>query len=284
MRPGPFELTHPKSLQEAASQARDGGVLLGGGQSLIQSMRLRNSHPSRIVSLKRVAELSNAIELSGDTLKIGALTTISSLLESRFASKRVPMLIAAARRLGDVQVRNRATVVGNVCWADPRANLAIALLAYDAVLRTFDGRTERTLPVANCFSGFRSIALTPGEIVTSIEVQTTDEARPARYLEFSRQRNDLALVNMAVFCPGPGDYRVAAGGLADTPLRLRGVERLLVEGGALTIASLMPAIEQSALVALGDPFGSLAYKVRLGAVLLSKILQDLNSGASHDAR
>ena len=283
MRPSQFDLSQPKSIREAATLARGGAVLLGGGQALIQALRLRTARPSQIVDLKSVSELSREIQSTTDGLRIGALVTVTTLLESDVVANKLPMLREAAGRLGDVQVRNRATVVGNVCWADPRANLAVALLAYDAVLRVNDGRSERVLPVADCFSGFRAVALKPGEIVTAIDVPTAEPALPAAYLEFSRQRNDLALVSMAVLRRRDGGHSVAAGGLAKTPLRLKGVESMLAAGGTgATIESLKAAIEISPIVSLGDPYGPLSYKVHVGAVLLSQILKKLNkNGASH---
>jgi len=285
MRPSQFELLQPKSIQDAATLARSGAVFLGGGQALIQALRLRTAKPARIVDLKRVAELSYDIQTTKDGLRIGALVTVTTLLESDLVSKKLPMLHEAAGRLGDVQVRNRATVVGNVCWADPRANFAVALLAYDAVLRVYDGGSERTLPVAECFSGFRAVALKPGEIVTAIDVPTADPALPGGYLEFSRQRNDLALVSMAVLRRRDGRYSIAAGGLAQTPLRLKHVESMLAAGGAAaTIESLKAAVEKSPVASLGDPFGSLSYKIHVGAVLLSQILAKLNNGAPHVER
>jgi aerobic carbon-monoxide dehydrogenase medium subunit len=285
MRPSQFDLSQPKSIQEAATLARGGAVLLGGGQALIQALRLRTAKPSRIVDLKHVAELSRDIQPIKDGLRIGALVTVTTLLESELVSKQLPMLHDAASRLGDVQVRNRATVVGNVCWADPRANFAVALLAYDAVLRIYAGRSERVLPVAQCFSGFRAIALKAGEIVCAIEVPVAAPPLAGGYLEFSRQRNDLALVSMAVLRRHDGSYSVAAGGLAQTPLRLKGVESMLATGAAgATIESLKAGIEKSPVESLGDPFGPLTYKVHVGAVLLSHILAKLNTGASHVER
>lgn len=285
MRPSQFDLSQPKSIQEAATLARGGAVLLGGGQALIQALRLRTAKPSRIVDLKLVSELSREIQTIKDGLRIGALVTVTTLLESDLVTKKLPMLREAASRLGDVQVRNRATVVGNVCWADPRANFAVALLAYDAVLRVSDGRSERELPVAECFSGFRTVALEPGEIVTAVDVPAAQPALSGAYLEFSRQRNDLALVSMAVLRRRDGGYSVAAGGLAQTPLRLKGVESMLATGGAgATIESLKAAIERSPVASLGDPFGPLNYKVHVGAVLLSQILAKLNNGTSYVER
>ncbi len=282
MRPSSFDLTQPTSLLEAAALARNGAVLLGGGQALIQAMRLRTAQPPAVVDLKKVADLSRDIKTVDGAIRIGALVTVASLLASATVAERLPMLYEAAGRLGDVQVRNRATVVGNVCWADPRANLAVALVAYDAVLTVSDGTQERRQKVVEVFAGFRSLALAPGEIVTAVDVPVFDVAEPAAYLEFSRQRNDLALVNMAVVRKAWGRYVVAAGGLAQTPLRLTEVEFLLAEGATPSMQALKAAVASSPLSSLGDPFGSMDYKVHVGTVLLSRILATFNNeGASH---
>ena len=282
MRPSSFDLAQPTSLQDGAAYARNGAVLLRGGQPLIHSPRLRTAQPASIVDLKQVAELSRDIQATGGAIRIGALATVASLLASAVVAERLPMLHEAAGRLGDVQVRNRATVVGNICWADPRANLAVALCAYGAVLKVSDGQAERSLDVLDVFAGFRTVTLTPGEVVTAIDVPVVDPAEPAAYREFSRQRNDLALVNMAVVRKQQARYVVVAGGLAQVPLRLDAVERLLAGGAAVSAESLKAAIEKSPLSSLGDPFGSLDYKVHVGSVILSRILDTLNNDAAND--
>jgi carbon-monoxide dehydrogenase medium subunit len=284
MRPSQFNFAQPKSLHEAALLAQKGATLLGGGQALIQALRLRTVRPSEVVDLKCVSELSREITETEGGIRIGALVTVTNLFESRLVAKQLPMLREAASRLGDVQVRNRATVVGNVCWADPRANLAVALLAYGAVLRVHNGQSERLLAVADCFAGFRSLVLKPGEIVVAIDVPTTEPVVAADYLEFSRQRNDLALVNIAAVRRRAIDYCIAAGGLAQTPLRLTSVERLLAIAKSLpAIEAFANAIRESPVAPLGDPYGSLDYKIHLGAVLLSRIVSKLNDGVAHVA-
>jgi aerobic carbon-monoxide dehydrogenase medium subunit len=282
MRPAQFNFAQPRSLAEAAGMARAGATFLSGGQALIQSLRLRSAQPSAIVDLKRVVELSRQIDISTDVIKIGALVTVSALLEAAVVPDTLPMLCEAANRLGDVQVRNRATVVGNICWADPRANLAVALLAYDATLHVHNGQSERILNVRDCFFGFRSVALLPGEIVTAIDVRLSDPILSSGYLEFSRQRNDLALVSVAIVRRQAAGYSIAAGGLGRTPLRLTKVESLLAAGTARpSIESLKAAVEQSSVESLGDPYGSLNYKIHIGAVLLSQILANTTNGISH---
>jgi carbon-monoxide dehydrogenase medium subunit len=284
MRPSQFDFVQPTSLREAAALARNGATLLGGGQALIQALRLRTACPTQIVDLKQVSELSREIYAINGSIRIGALVTVTDLLESELVAQRLPMLKQAAGRLGDVQVRNRATVVGNVCWGDPRANLAVALLAYDAILRVHDGQVERSLPVTECFTGFRTLCLKPGEIVVAVDIRTAVSADASEYQEFSRQRNDLALVNMAVIRRRGAGYCVAAGGLAQTPLRLMDVEHLLATAKNYpSVEALTAAIEKSPLASLGDPYGSLSYKVHVGAVLLSRMLAKFNGGVSHVA-
>ena len=282
MRPSSFDFARPTSLEQAAAQGRKGAVLLGGGQALIQALRLRTAQPTSIVDLKHVLELSRDIVPIKGGIRIGALATVASLNASSDVATHLPMLLEAAGRLGDVQVRNRATVAGNVCWGDPRANLAVALAAYEADLTISDGRDTRRRPVADFFAGFRTVRLAPGEIVTAIDVSVSDPVEQAAYREFSRQRNDLALVNMAVVRKRTNHFVVVAGGLAQTPLRMPAVEALLREDLSPSTSDLKAAIETSGLSSLGDPFGSLDYKVQVGAVLLTRIMADLNlAGATH---
>jgi len=273
MRPAPFDYLKPASLTDALAAIARGATPLAGGQSLLQAMRLRAAEPAALVDLNGVAELGRTIEWTGATMDVGALVTHATFLADARVTSEFPWLHAAVRALGDVQVRNLGTVLGNVCWADPRANMLVALLASDAVvrLRAPEDTAERRLPLADFVTGFRSTALGRG-LALGLEVPRL----PAHgvYLEFSRQRQDLALVNVCVV-RAPGHARVVVGGVHRQPLRLTALEARLAQRPlpeAVDDATLDGLFDGLALEPIRDAHGSPGYKLHLARVLVARAL------------
>jgi carbon-monoxide dehydrogenase medium subunit len=274
MRPAPFEYSRPSTLAAALVAVAGGAVPLAGGQSLLQAMRLRATEPAALVDLNGVAELSRSVGWTDATLEVGALLTHAGFLADARVAAEMPWLHAAARALGDVQVRNLGTVLGNVCWADPRANMPVALLASDAVVRvrTLEDAAERRIPLGDFLTGFRRTALGHG-LALGLEVPR----RPARgvYLEFSRQRQDLALVNVCVV-RAPGHARVVVGGVHAQPLRLTALEERLARQPlqeAVADATLAGLFDGLALEPVRDAHGSPDYKQHLARVLVARALR-----------
>jgi carbon-monoxide dehydrogenase medium subunit len=273
MRPAAFTYSRPANLADALRALAAGAVPLAGGQSLLQAMRLRAATPRAIVDLAGVAELSDAMTVDGESITIGARVTHAALLEHAFVSDELPWLRAAAHSLGDVQVRNLGTVLGNVCWADPRANMAVALLASDALVTAVapsHGETVDRIALGDFFTGFRSHALN-GRLATSIELPHPRGARGA-YLEFSRQRQDLALVNVCVV-RGAGHARVAVGGIDPMPVRLPEVEAAIVDGdGADVVHALHENLVRGRHAPPVDHHGPDEYKLGLAVTLVKRAL------------
>lgn len=274
MRPAPFEYSRPASLQAALAAIAGGATPLAGGQSLLQAMRLRAAEPAALVDLNGVAELGRTVEWTPATMDVGALVTHAAFLADARVAGEFPWLHAAVRALGDVQVRNLGTVLGNVCWADPRANMLVALMASDAVVRVraLEDAAERRVPLADFVTGFRSTALGRG-LALGLDVPR----RPAHgvYLEFSRQRQDLALVNVCVV-RAPGHARVVVGGVHRQPLRLAALEEQLARRPlpeAVDDASLAGLFDGLALDPIRDAYGSPDYKQHLARVLIGRALR-----------
>jgi len=274
MRPAPFEYSRPASLQAALAAIASGATPLAGGQSLLQAMRLREAEPAALVDLNGVAELGRTVEWTDATMNIGALVTHTNFLADASVASEFPWLHSAARALGDVQVRNLGTVLGNVCWADPRANMLVALLASDAVvrLRALEDTAERRMPLADFVTGFRSTALDRA-LALGLEVPR----RPAHgvYLEFSRQRQDLALANVCV-ARAPGHARVVIGGVHQQPLRLAALEERLARRPlpeAIDDAALAGLFDGLTLEPILDAYGSPGYKQQLARVLIGRALR-----------
>ncbi len=284
MRPGPFQYSKPETLEQALDAVLNGAVPLAGGQSLIQAMRLRFTEPTSIVDLNSIADLSDEINCEPGVVTIGALTTHRQLAEHSTVRDEFPWLAKAATELGDVQVRNRGTVLGNVCWADPRANMAVALLASDAVINTgsasTDGKIEQ-IPIVDFFAGFRRTVLN-ARLAISIEL-VRESNTVGSYIEFSRQRQDLALCNVCVVHRNSGTA-VAVGGIDQRPIRLSQLEPVLRDQGLsnnLLTTRIKQTIAESRLDPIDDQYGSPDFKQHLAATLIERAIEKCIDGGDH---
>lgn len=268
MRPAEFDYSRPSTLAEALQATHHGAVPLAGGQTLLPALRQRELQPAALVDLACVSELSSELHWLSNRLTIGALVTHQTLASDTRVAAELPWLAEAARQLGDVQVRNRGTTLGNVCWADPRANMLVALMASHAevVIQDAVGKLPRRLSLQDFATGFRRNALAGG-IATAIEVPL-GYGRGV-YLEFSRQRQDLALVNVCVV-QGRGTPRAVIGGLHDVPVSLPAVDTALADPVRPGLEGLVAALDAAALATPSDLHGNAAYRRHLAAVLLQR--------------
>jgi carbon-monoxide dehydrogenase medium subunit len=284
VRTASFAYVRPRTLPDAlAALGRVGAVALAGGQALVQSMKLQAATPTQLVDLNDLPGLDE-IRDTGSGLEIGALVRVHQLIDSPVVALRAPALAASAPLLGDVQVRNRATVAGNVCFADPRANLSSALISLRAELVVDSSGGPTTLPVDAAFAGFRRSALTMGDMVTAIRIPAAAAPVRGTYRELARQQNGVPIVNVAVTLVGDPvtEAGVGVGGVATTPLRLVEVEEVLSGSPLASIDTAAVA----ALVTRGDaePYEDMhapaAYRLRVAAVLLRRALEDLKGDAN----
>jgi len=263
MRPATFVLHRPATLADALAALAAGAQPLAGGQSLLPAMRLRDAEPGALIDLTGVDALDADIRVTGAHVRIGARVTHATLAGDASIRADLPWLADAAAQIGDVQVRNLGTVLGNVCWADPRANMAVALLASDATVIAADAdETCSAIPLDEFFTGFRRHAL-DRRLAIALTLPRASGARGC-YLEFSRQRQDLALVNVCTVA-GANGLRVAVGGIDATPVRLRAVE---CNGADALAAALDPARHRP----ITDQHGDAAYKLHLAGVLVRRAL------------
>jgi aerobic carbon-monoxide dehydrogenase medium subunit len=250
VRPAPFDYVRPASVEDARAALDGGGTALAGGQSLLPLMKLRRVRPRLLVDLNGLAGLRGI-----EDGRIGAMTRHQEVADAA----GMPLLAEAARRTGDVQVRARGTIGGNVCFADPRANMSTALIAAGAVAVVAGEGGERRAPVEELFAGLRRTSLAPGELLVAFEVDGADGA----YEELTVQPNGVPIVNAAV-CGG----RVAVGGLLRTPCLIEGPEAPEREAAERAVAAAVDGGEP-----LADLQGNAAYRARVAAVLIVRALR-----------
>ncbi len=284
-----FEYAQPSSLDEALSlfaQYQKEARALAGGTDLIPQVKGRETAAPRIVvDLKKITGLDGISYDAGKGLTIGALATITSVERSPVIREHYPMLADALTTMASPQVRNRATITGNICSAVPSADSAPTLLAMEAVVKAVSKKGERLIPVTQFFTAPRQTVLAPDELVTEIRIPAPPLKSCGVYLKLSpRKSMDLAVVGVAAFVVRDGekckDVRIALGAVAPTPIREPRAESAL-RGKNLTDA----AIEEAAGAAssecrpIDDHRGAREYRCDMVYVLTRRALARIREEA-----
>jgi CO/xanthine dehydrogenase FAD-binding subunit len=232
MNAGALEVLRPRSLKDALTMLRDeGGQLtpLAGGTDLFVGLNARTEARRRYLDLWHLDAL-RGIERSGhgkkSTLVFGALATYTDCIESRDVRRRLPILAAAAREVGGVQIQNRGTLAGNIGNGSPAGDSLPVLMAADAdvVLRSRD-RGERAVPLAEFYTGYRKSVRAPDELIVRIE------CRPPRGRQRFRKVGTRAAQAISKVVLAAVGENVALGSVAPTVTRLPRVEGYARTGG-----------------------------------------------------
>ena len=280
MIPRPFELHSPTSVSEAASllaRLNDSKVL-AGGQSLVPLMKLRLVSPANLVDIGRIPGLSYVRKEKGHLL-IGSMTTHNDVAESPLIRSACMTLSEAASVVGDRQVRNRGTIGGTTCHADPAADIPAALIALDAAFRVTGPRGRRVVKSRDFFEDLFTTNLRKGEILTEVKVPVLPPRTGGAYLKLHRGKGDLATVGVAaaVTLERSGKCREARLGLAGvglTPLRAAKAEEVL-KGTRLTEDMIAEAGEKAAEASTPttDIMGTAEYKRDMVKVYVKRAIQ-----------
>ena len=232
-----FDYFRPKSLKEALQRKKTiaGSKFISGGTDILVQIKNREMQPPALISLRSIPELAT-IEINGGA-RIGALATISDIIQHNELGLNYPVLVEAARRLGSVQIRNVATVGGNLCNCSPSADMALPLLVLEAKVRLRTAKARREIQISEFFKGPGESCLSSDEILTDILLDPPHQKAKATFLKKGRVKMDLAIASLAVLLEMEGGRcrkaRIAAGSVAPMPLRLSKVETLL-EGAILS--------------------------------------------------
>jgi len=279
----PFEYFEPRSVAEALRTLAEWGgrarVLAGGTDLLIQMEGGRHA-PAALVYVSRVPELREIVREPGGTLRIGAAVTLREVENHAAIVERYPALARGAREVGSVQIRNLATLAGNVCNASPSADTSPALLAYDAAVELESQEWgKRVLPVAGFWLGPGLTALRPGEMLTAVLLPPPPPGLRSFYYKLAvRRAMDLAMVGVcATLVPGPGGpagVRIALGAVAPVCRRVREAEQAVERGGAEAIGEAA-AFAEAAVTPIDDQRASAAYRREMVRVLTARALTQL---------
>jgi carbon-monoxide dehydrogenase medium subunit len=217
----PFAFARPTALSDVfglLDEHGDEASLLAGGTDLVVELRNRSRRPKVVIDLKRVAELQSGISERGGSLTITATTAMTDVQENALVQMWFPALADAAAVVGSVQIRNRATLAGNICHASPAADTAPPLLVYDAMVNMASARGARRVKLDEFLVGPRQTVLQRGELVTSIELPIATERRAATFARITRRRGvDLATVSLCCMVDASGRTRFAYGAVGPRP-------------------------------------------------------------------
>lgn len=213
-----FDYFAPKTIRSAFDLLEyfgAGARVLAGGTDLLVRIRSGRVEPTVVIDLKGISELCARVEILDVGVEIGALTTMAELQHHPTIGRYFPALMEAASSVGSVQIRNRATLAGNICNASPAADTAPALLIYEARVKITGGKHTRTAPLDAFIVGPGKTSLRPGELVESILIPIPAEPQAAAFDRLTRRKGvDLATINVCcqVFASGITRFAVGAAG------------------------------------------------------------------------
>ena len=206
---------------------------LSGGTDLIIRLRDRTIQADVVVDVKRVPELAPGIRRVGDRLVIGANTVMTDIAADETIRSRFTALAEAALVVGSVQIRNRASLAGNICNASPAADSAPALLVYGAVVVVAGPEGVRRIPIDEWFVRSGVTAIGPGELVTAIELPLAGGPVASTHVRRTRRRgHDLASVTLAIAMPKEGPVTLSYGSVGPRPWVVTDSSGILADPGS----------------------------------------------------
>src|SRR6202035_4747754 len=280
MYPSRFRYEAPRSLDEAIALLAAGGddaKVLAGGQSLVPLMKLRFASPELIVDINNLPGLDYHRADPDGTLRIGALCRHADLEHSALLRSTQPTMAAAAPLIADPIVRNRGTLVGSICHADPQGDWASVMLALGGSVVAQGTRGKRVIPLAEFVTGPFQNVLEPDEIVIEAVVPPAKGTRAGGYLKLERRVGDFATVGVAVAIETSADTVVRAGialtGVGGSTIGATEAAQALT-GKPLTADGIAEAAELAATAAQPrtDHRGTAEYKRQLVRVFVKRIL------------
>ena len=273
-----FAYERPATVAEAVGLLDAHGPearVLAGGTDLIIRLRDGSVRPTVVVDIKRIAELRSDIDVRDGVVTISAGTSMTDLAADERIRRHFPALVEAAEVVGSVQIRNRATLAGNVCNASPAADTAPPLLVYGASLIIAGPAGRRRLPLDEFFVRSGQTTLERGELVVAIELPLPSHAVGATHVRRTRRRgHDLASVTLCCAVDDARVTRIAYGSLGPRPYLVVDESGLLADPGAVP-AERVAAFERLFAAASPSPRSMRAspeYRLAMLQVLASRAL------------
>lgn len=279
----PLTLAHALELLRSA---KGGARLVAGGTDLVVEQQRGVKPTARLIDLSAVAEL-RYLRAEAGSIALGALATHNDVLAARHLQAALLPLAQACIEIGAPQIRTRATIAGNIVTASPANDTITPLVALDAILTLASSQGERRLPLGEFYTGFRTTALRPDELVREIRFEALGPQRRGMFLKLGlRRAQAIAVINVAVVLGFTGERireaRIALGCVAPTIVRAENAERALV-GHALergTIA-LVAQLAEREIAPIDDIRADAGYRRETMGALVAQALEALAAG--HEA-
>lgn len=277
----PFKYLAPETLAEATSLLNEHGEearVLAGGTDLVPLMKDRVIAPKYLIDIKRLKSMDYIKWDEKEGLRIGALTIISAIARSQVIKEKYLCLQQAAESLGAVQVRNMATLGGDVCRSSPSADMVPPLLVLGAEVKLVGSRGERIIPMGEFIIGPGQNVLN-NEILTEIKIPAQEKSYSSVFGKVGRVSEDLAKVNCAVKvtvvegrCE---DIKIALGAVAPTAVRAKKVEEA-IKGEELSVRNIATA---ASLVGedccpITDVRSDIDYRRHLSKILVERLINE----------
>lgn len=268
-----FEYFKPRTLAQAIKlKAQFGakGRFLAGGTDLINEIDDEVAAPEAVIDLKGIKELKELSYKQGK-LRIGPLVTFTELLESRAVKQRFPLLWEAASEVASIALRNRATMVGNICSCVPCMDSAPALVVYGAAALIRGPEGERTIPIVDLFAGPRKTTIGADEIITGLIVPEPKK-NGTSYVKLKRYRGeDLSQAGVAVMALRRNRYLIAYGSVGPVPIRAEKIEKLL-NGKKLTpqLIGRAKRMVKNEIAPITDVRATKEYRMHMCGIMLER--------------
>ncbi|WP_312108191.1 FAD binding domain-containing protein [Brevibacillus reuszeri] len=280
MIPNAFDYVKAGSIEEAIQlmQESDGeGKFLAGGHSLVPLMKFRLTNPGKLIDISSLQELKG-IRLEGNRLIVGALTTHKQLYSDALVKENIAVLADTARTIGDMQIRNRGTVGGNLAHADSAADFPGVALALEALLEVQGEDGKEVIDIDGFFLGPLVTALPETSVLTSISFLIPPSHTQSVYLKYAHPASGYAVAGVCAIAgvgeDGRIDFaRIGINGVADVAYRATSVEQALL-GELPTVETIQKAAALAAEEGeIGhDLFASEQYRRNLAAVYTERAL------------
>ncbi len=275
MKPPDFDYVAPTSIGDAVNALGSDAEakVLAGGQSLIPVLAFRLASPSLLVDLARVEGLDYITD-EGDRLLIGAMTRQSRAEHDPLLADRCPLLGEALRHVGHPQIRSRGTIGGSVAHADPAGEVPGVVLALGGRVHVVGPAGDRTIEAEELFQGVMSTAIADDEILTAVELPSSDRRTGWSVVEIARRPGDFALCGalcqLEISDTGdPVEARLALIGVGDRPVRAKAVEAAILGGASPTEAA---SFAPDGLTPGSDVHATSDYRLHLATVTSRRAL------------
>jgi carbon-monoxide dehydrogenase medium subunit len=277
----PFSYFKPKSLEEALDVLQaEGTRVLAGGTDLLVEMRGGEKCQEKLVDIKGIKDLEEIRVDPQNGSVIGACVPLNEVIDNAKVRECLPLLAEAAFSIATYQLRNRATLVGNICNASPAADMAPALYVLSAEVVIAGPSGERKLPVCDFFTGVKQTALEPGEMVLRVEIPGISEAKMG-FLKKQRIRgHDLALINAAGLADRQaGTLKICIGACAVTPVLIPNTDSLFREIKDLEeLAESLAELAEKSISPIDDVRASKEYRKDMVKVFVKRLTRKICSG------